>query len=68
MMPDRSKDSLVRLPEVKGRTGMSRTTIYRKMASGAFPKPIQISSAMVAWYQSDLDAWIADPMGWQAAA
>jgi prophage regulatory protein len=63
-MPDRSKDSLVRLPEVKRRTGLSTATIYRKMGTGDFPAKVQLSVNVVAWYMSDIDAWVADPMGW----
>ena len=67
-MIDRSKDSLIRLPAVKRRTGLSRTTIYRKIGKGAFPEPTPISEGLVAWYESDIDAWVANPMGWAAAA
>jgi prophage regulatory protein len=64
-MIDRRKDSLVRLPEVKARTGLSAATIYRKVGRGEFPPKVQLSANVVAWYMSDLDAWVADPMGWQ---
>jgi prophage regulatory protein len=66
-MTDRSRDNLLRLAEVKARTGMSRTTIYRKAGQGTFPKPTPISAGLVAWYETDVNAWIADPMGWRAA-
>lgn len=64
-MADHRKDSLVRLPEVKARTGLSTATIYRKVSRGEFPPKVQLSANVVAWYMSDLDAWVADPMGWQ---
>lgn len=67
-MTDRSNDSIVRLPEVRRRTGLSRPTIYRKMASGAFPPRIVLSSSMVGWYESDINRWVADPVGWSAEA
>lgn len=56
---DRSKDRLIRLPEVRHRTGLSTATIYRKMAEDAFPKHRKLSVHVVAWYESDVDAWIA---------
>jgi prophage regulatory protein len=68
MTVDRSRDSLVRLPEVRSRTGMSTATIYRKMDLGQFPAKIVLSANIVAWYESDINAWVADPMGWQTAA
>lgn len=67
-MTDRSKDSLVRLPEVKRRTGLSRTTIYRKMDAGEFPPKVPLSASMVAWYESDIDRWVANPLAWSEAA
>lgn len=63
-MTDRSKDNLLRIDEVKARTTLSSATIYRKMAKGTFPSPIRISVGRVAWYESEIDAWIANPMGW----
>lgn len=67
-MTERAKDNLLRLPAVKGRTGLSRTTIYRRVAAGTFPKPEPLSPGMVAWYEGDINEWVADPMGWRAAA
>lgn len=66
-MTDRSRDSLLRLADVKARTGMSRTLIYKRISAGTFPSPTPISAGLVAWYESDVDAGVADPMGWRAA-
>nr|WP_089221146.1 AlpA family phage regulatory protein [Sphingomonas laterariae] len=63
-----AKERLVRLPEVRERTGLSTATIYRKVASGDFPNRVQISTNVVGWYESQIDAWIANPAGWRAAA
>lgn len=60
--------TLLRLSAVKGRTGLSRTTIYRRMEAGTFPRSIQISPGLVGWYETDIDGWVADPMGWRAGA
>lgn len=67
-MIDRSKDSLIRLPEVRRRTGLSTATIYRKIEKGEFPAKIHLSANIVAWYESDVNAWVANPLGWMAAA
>ena len=67
-MIDRSRDSLVRLPEVRRRTGLSTPTIYRKMKVGEFPVRIALSANVVAWYESDINRWVSNPLGWQAAA
>ena len=65
---DRQYDNLPRLPDVKARTKLSRATIYRKIAAGAFPPATPISTRMVAWYEADINEWVANPIGWRAAA
>lgn len=67
-MIDRRNDNLLRLPEVRARVKLSRTTIYRRMAAGTFPRNEPISAGLSAWYESDIGAWVADPMGWRAEA
>ena len=51
---------------VLARTGLSRSTIYRKIAEGTFPAQIRISVNGAGWRESDIDRWIADPAGWRA--
>lgn len=51
-------DSLIRLDEVRARTGLSRSGIYQKVADGKFPKPVAIGSRAVAWVESEIAAWI----------
>jgi prophage regulatory protein len=65
---DRSRDNLLRVADVKARTRLSRTTIYRRIAAGTFPRPVPLSAGLVAWYESDINAWVAAPMDWSAAA
>lgn len=65
---DRSQDAFLRLPDVIRRTALSRATIYRKIDRGEFPKPERLGANSVAWYESDVAAWVAAPMQWQAAA
>ncbi len=49
---------LIRLPEVLQLTGLSRTTVYRKIKLSQFPEPIQLGERSVAWRASDILAWI----------
>jgi prophage regulatory protein len=51
---------LIRLKEVQYRVGLGRSTIYRWMAEGKFPRPVQLGGYAVAWAQEDIDAWICD--------
>ena len=65
---DRSRDCFLKLPEVIARTALSRTSIYRKVDRGEFPKPQRLGANSVAWYESDVIAWIEAPLEWKAAA
>jgi prophage regulatory protein len=46
-----------RLPTVVQVTGLGRSTIYRMVASGAFPAPFQVGLRAVAWRWADLERW-----------
>jgi len=48
-----------RLPTVMQATGLGRSTIYRLVACGAFPRPVHLGPRAVAWRWSDLDEWSA---------
>ncbi len=63
-MIDRSTDNLLRPEEVITITRLSRTTIYRKVRAGTFPRPVAISAGLSAWYESDINRWKSDPAGW----
>ena len=44
-------NSILRLPVVKARTGLSRSTIYQRVAEGDFPKPINLGARAVGWLE-----------------
>ncbi len=50
--------AILRLPTVKLRTGLSRSTIYLRIAAGSFPAPISLGSRAVGWLEADIEAWI----------
>ena len=58
-------DRIVRLNTVLTRTGLSRSTIYRKIAEGTFPAQIKISVNGAGWRESDIDRWVANPVAWR---
>ena len=58
-------DRIIRMKTVLARTGLSRSTIYRKIAEGTFPAQVRISVNGAGWRESDIDRWIADPAGWK---
>ena len=51
-------ESILRLPAVKARTGLSRSTIYLRISEGTFAPPISLGARAVGWYESDITAWI----------
>jgi prophage regulatory protein len=53
------KNSILRLPSVISVTGLSRSTIYQKIKTNDFPKPINLGPRAVGWLQSEIDDWIA---------
>ena len=55
-------DRILRLKAVLDRTGLCRSTMYRKMKSGSFPKNVQISTRCAGWRESAINAWMRNPM------
>ena len=51
-------DRLLRRRQVEEITGLSRSSIYRLMADGEFPRPVKVGSAAVRWRASDINAWL----------
>jgi prophage regulatory protein len=66
-MPD-TPDRILRLNAVLDRTGLSRSTLYRKMQRGTFPKNIQISIRCAGWRESAINDWLRNPMFYEAEA
>ncbi|QCP87440.1 AlpA family transcriptional regulator [Cereibacter sphaeroides] len=52
-------EKYLRRTNVESVTGLSRTTIYRLMAEGKFPKPVKLTSRAVAWPESRISEWLA---------
>lgn len=50
--------AILRLPAVKNRTGLSRSTIYLRVAEGTFPKAISLGGRAVGWLACEIDEWI----------
>jgi prophage regulatory protein len=59
-------ERIIRLKTVLDRTGLSRSTLYRKMADGTFPRQLPISTNGAGWYESAINRWIADPGSYRA--
>jgi prophage regulatory protein len=53
-------EKIIRLQAVKARCGLSRSTLYNRMAAGEFPSPVALGARAVGWVESEVNAWIAD--------
>lgn len=51
-------NKILRLPEVMKIIGLRRSTIYRKISEGSFPRPIPLGERAVGWIESDIQEWI----------
>ena len=47
---------ILRRHQVEARTGLSRSTIYKFMSEGTFPKPVRIGVRAVGWNSSSIEA------------
>ena len=54
---------ILRLNDVKAKTGLSRSTIYLRMAEGTFPKKISLGPRAVGWINSEVIEWIEQRIG-----
>jgi prophage regulatory protein len=50
--------SILRLPAVKARTGLSRSTIYLRVSKHSFPKPVGLGGRAVGWVESEIEQWV----------
>jgi prophage regulatory protein len=52
--------TFLRLPQVRQRIGLSRSSLYAKIQLGEFPAPVNLGARAVGWVESEVDRWIAD--------
>ena len=51
-------NKILRLPDVKAKTGLSRSTIYLRISKGTFPKAISLGERAVGWLEADIEQWV----------
>jgi len=59
---------IIRLPEVKNKTGLSRSSIYLRMSNNEFPQSISLGSRAIGWLESDINEWLEDCIAASKAA
>jgi prophage regulatory protein len=58
-------DRFLRMRSVLERVGFSRSTLYRKMQEGTFPRQVQISDYCRGWRESAINRWMSDPAAYR---
>jgi prophage regulatory protein len=51
-------NKILRLPAVKSKTGLSRSTIYARVAQGTFPPALILGPNTVGWLEAEVERWI----------
>ena len=49
---------ILRLPDVKKRTGLSRSTIYSRVDQHTFPQPVSLGGRAIGWIESEVETWL----------
>jgi prophage regulatory protein len=52
--------SILRLPAVKTRVGLSRSAIYLAISRAEFPRPVHLGVRAVGWLDSEISEWLRD--------
>jgi len=49
---------ILRLPHVKARTGLSRSTIYLRISNNSFPASVSLGGRAVGWIEEEIELWL----------
>lgn len=63
-LPKAKLTRFIKIPKVLELTQIGRTTLWRLVKNGKFPKPIHIGPNSIAWRESDYESWAANPEMW----
>ncbi|MGF6856759.1 AlpA family phage regulatory protein [Paraburkholderia sp. CI3] len=63
---DNESRAILRRRQVEAKTGLSRSTIYRRMRVGTFPSAISLGGRMVGWRATDIGQFLANPARYRA--
>ena len=51
---------IMKRPAVEAQTGLSRSSLYRKIQAGEFPAPVRLGKRAVGWNSKAVERWIND--------
>lgn len=57
-MSDSLDDRFLRIGDVEARIGLGRTSIYKLINEGSFPKPYKPTSYASRWSEAEVSAWM----------
>ncbi|WP_084068547.1 helix-turn-helix transcriptional regulator [Paraburkholderia heleia] len=60
--------TILRRKQVEAATGLSRSTIYARIAAKTFPPAVQLGPRSVGWRQNSIEEFLADPANYRADA
>lgn len=66
--PMSNLERIIRLKTVLNRTGLSRSTVYRKIAEGTFPPQLRISANGAGWSETEINRWVSNPPAYRAGS
>ena len=52
----------IKLDEVMHCTGLGRSSIYKYMSSGEFPRSVSLGDRAVAWVESEVHDWMTEKL------
>lgn len=64
-MTNQPLDRILRIKTVLDRTGLCRSTLYRKIGNGSFPRQVKLSTRCAGWREAEIEQWLRNPMYYQ---
>lgn len=55
---EQTQKRILRIADVCGKVGLSRSLVYQLAAVSQFPSPIKLGEKSSGWLESEIDAWI----------
>ena len=52
--------NVLRRKQLENQLNLSRSSIYKMIADGTFPKPIKLGRRAVGWRAEDVEKWLAN--------
>lgn len=52
-------NTIIRLPAVKNKTRLARSTIYLRIKQGTFPKQVSLGGRSIGWIESEIETWLS---------